>query len=85
MGTARVLGGALRASAPRPAAQASRPTSAATAVAGGGSGKGGATPQWAQRLQRDRQRVVRGAATAAHVMRTSDRGGGAPAPKLGDD
>ena len=42
-------------------------------------------PTWAQRMQRDRQRAVRGAATAAHVLRSSDRGGGGSGPKLGDD
>ncbi|MGH8159802.1 MAG: P-type conjugative transfer protein TrbL [Rhodanobacter sp.] len=56
----------------------------ASATGGAASPTPGAkAPDWAQRLQR-RQRVAHGASTAAHVVRSADRGGGGAAPDLRD-
>lgn len=63
-------------------AGASRP-SAATTNASVPSGTASA-PTWARRLHA-RQRAVHGVSTAAHVMRSSDRGGGGASPSLRDD
>ncbi|HVR94046.1 MAG TPA: P-type conjugative transfer protein TrbL [Casimicrobiaceae bacterium] len=61
----------------------------ATATSGGpGSGERDATadrpPAWAQRLHR-RQQLTQGASTAAHVLRSSDHGGGGASPRLGQE
>jgi type IV secretion system protein TrbL len=42
------------------------------------------TPGWAQRMQRN-QRLVHGASVAAHVLRSSDHGGGGASPSLRDE
>lgn len=44
----------------------------------------GRAPAWAQRLHR-RQQLAQGASTAAHVLRSSDHGGGGASPHLGED
>jgi type IV secretion system protein TrbL len=41
-------------------------------------------PDWARRLQR-RQQITQGAAVAAHVLRSSDHGGGGASPTLRDE
>jgi type IV secretion system protein TrbL len=41
-------------------------------------------PGWAQRMQRN-QRLVHGASVAAHVLRSSDHGGGGVSPSLRDE
>jgi type IV secretion system protein TrbL len=41
-------------------------------------------PAWAQRLHR-RQQLTQGASTAAHVLRSSDHGGGGANPRLGQE
>jgi type IV secretion system protein TrbL len=41
-------------------------------------------PGWAQRMQRN-QRLVHGASVAAHVLRSSDHGGGGASPSLRDE
>ena len=61
----------------------------ATATSGTpGSGERDATadrpPAWAQRLHR-RQQLTHGASTAAHVLRSSDHGGGGASPRLGQE
>jgi type IV secretion system protein TrbL len=69
---------------------------AATPTRSGNAGSGTATsspttaaasmdeaPTWARRLRR-RQRVTHSVNAAAHVVRSSDRGGGATGPSLGD-
>lgn len=79
----RIAGSALGASTRGRAPQASQ--APAAAMAGGKpGGPSGGTPGWAQRMQQDRQRTTRGLATAAMVVRSSDRGGGGAGPKLGD-
>jgi type IV secretion system protein TrbL len=64
----------------------------ARAVSGGRTSGGGdvppssnadAEPEWAQRM-RQRERIRDGVTTAAHVTRSSDRGGGGANPDLGD-
>ena len=66
---------------------ASSPNAAATSF-GPGSGERDATadrpPAWAQRLHR-RQQLTQGASTAAHVLRSSDHGGGGASPRLGQE
>ena len=61
---------------------------AAAMSAGPGSGERDATadrpPAWAQRLHR-RQQLTQGASTAAHVLRSSDHGGGGASPRLGQE
>ena len=63
------------------------PNAAATS-AGPGSGERDAAvdrpPAWAQRLHR-RQQLTQGASTAAHVLRSSDHGGGGASPRLGQE
>ncbi|MDQ6767442.1 MAG: P-type conjugative transfer protein TrbL [Candidatus Eremiobacteraeota bacterium] len=61
----------------------------ATATSGGpGSGERDAAadhpPAWAQRLHR-RQQLTQGVSTAAHVLRSSDHGGGGASPRLGQE
>jgi type IV secretion system protein TrbL len=55
---------------------------------GPGSGDRDASPDrppaWAQRLHR-RQQLTQGASTAAHVLRSSDHGGGGASPRLGQE
>jgi type IV secretion system protein TrbL len=65
----------------------SSPNAAATS-AGPGPGDRDASPDrppaWAQRLHR-RQQLAQGASTAAHVLRSSDHGGGGASPRLGQE
>jgi type IV secretion system protein TrbL len=42
------------------------------------------TPGWAQRMQRN-QRLIQGASVAAHVLRSSDHGGGGASPSLREE
>lgn len=55
-----------------------------TAAGAAGSAAADRPPDWAARLTR-RQHIAQGAATAAHVLRASDRGGGAGGPRLDQD
>lgn len=88
VGAAHIAGSALGAGTRGRTPQASHATAAT--MAGGkpqgpsGGGSGGA-PRWAQRMREQRQRAARGLTTAAMVVRNSDRGGGAPGPKLGGE
>jgi type IV secretion system protein TrbL len=90
------LGAAARTAAPH--ATPGSPTNAPSGAAGSGSSAGNAgpvaaagasdgpvdqAPAWARRLRR-RQRVTHGVAAAAHVVRSSDRGGSGSGPDLGD-
>jgi type IV secretion system protein TrbL len=70
-------------------AEGSSSSANATATSGGpGSGNRDPTadrpPAWAQRLHR-RQQLTQGASTAAHVLRSSDHGGGGANPRLGQE
>jgi type IV secretion system protein TrbL len=56
----------------------------ATTVNDGGAAATENAPTWAQRLRR-RQQLTHGASTAAHVLRSSDRGGSASGPRLTDN
>jgi type IV secretion system protein TrbL len=81
VGASRIAGNALGAGTRGRAPQASH--APAAVMAGGKShGPAGGSPAWAQRLQQRGQKVTRGLAAAAHVARTSDRGGGGAAPTL---
>lgn len=71
------------ASAVGAAPAASRDTEATSAGSAASSGTTAKAPDWAQRLQR-KQRFNQGASTAAHVMRSADRGGGGVGPHLHD-
>ncbi len=88
VGAARLAGSALGAGTRGRAPQASR--APAAVMAGGrqhgrsGGGPAGG-PRWAQQMREQRQSATRGLATAAMVVRTSDRGGGAAGPKLGGE
>lgn len=82
VGAARIAGSALGASTRSRAPQASH--APAAVMAGGKQHGSGGAPRWAQHLRERRQQATRGLATAAAVVRSSDRGGGAPGPKLGD-
>lgn len=68
------------------ATPAAAPT-AAPSTAGSSASNSAATtagpPEWAQRLHR-RSQIAHGVATAAHVVRSSDHGGGGATPKLGE-
>ncbi|WP_158915824.1 P-type conjugative transfer protein TrbL [Caulobacter sp. S45] len=84
--------------APAGGGAAAKPASAGSAsgpaggAAGGGSGPTGGSPasadaeqpDWAKRMRRG-QAVKEGAATAAHVAQSGDRGGGAAAVDLEED
>ncbi|MEL1262845.1 P-type conjugative transfer protein TrbL [Pseudoxanthomonas putridarboris] len=88
VGAARIAGSALGAGTRGRAPQASHAPAAAMAggkPSGPSGGPSGGAPRWAQRMQQSRQRTTRGLATAAMVVRSSDRGGGGAGPKLGDD
>ena len=88
VGAARIAGSALGAGTRGRAPQASQAPAAAMAggkPSGPPGGPSGGAPRWAQRMQQSRQRTTRGLATAAMVVRSSDRGGGGAGPKLGDD
>ena len=65
------------------ASAASHDTEATPTVLGASSGTTAKAPDWAQRLQR-KQRFNQGASTAAHVVRSADRGGGGAGPHLHD-
>lgn len=63
------------------------PDASASADAGSSSSSASAapeTPGWAQRMRRN-QRLVHGASVAAHVLRSSDHGGGGASPSLRDE
>ena len=71
------------ASAVGAAPAASRDTEATSAGSGASSDPTTKAPEWAQRLQR-KQRFTQGTSTAAHVVRSADRGGGGAGPSLRD-
>ncbi len=60
------------------------PTAAGASMTGGTPPTSDGAPVWAQRLQRN-QRLAHGASTAAHVLRSSDHGGGSASPSLRDE
>lgn len=60
------------------------PTGTDTAGDAADNNAGNRPPDWAARLHR-RQQVAQGASAAAHVLRSSDHGGGGAAPRLGQD
>jgi type IV secretion system protein TrbL len=70
------------------AASASTPPDHGTGANGGSVSTGAAgesveAPQWARRLHR-RSQLTHGIASAAHAVRSSDRGGSGATPKLGE-
>jgi len=77
---ARAMRNRVAAAADAGASETSKPSAIARDTSSAAHDK---TPGWAQYLQR-RQHVAQGAATATHVLRSADHGGGGAAPELHD-
>jgi len=75
---------ATNAMSPGDSAKTDDKPAAGASTADGPASSSADAPDWAQRLQR-RQQITHGAAMAAHVLRSSDHGGGGASPTLRDE
>ncbi|WP_398494394.1 P-type conjugative transfer protein TrbL [Variovorax sp.] len=78
------VAGFVASAAAAPAASDGQDAAAAPGNASATQSQPAAQPDWAKRLQRG-QRLTHGVGTAAHVLRSSDHGGGGAGPSLRDD